>query len=85
MQPISFKASNKVLRPSDTVYSGDVREVTDLPIWTNGEQCVSCWKISWRERLSALLFGRVWLAVLSGETQPPVSIHAGKEYLKERA
>jgi len=39
--------------------------------------------MSWRERLSALLFGRVWLALLSGETQPPALVQASRDYLKE--
>lgn len=34
---------------------------------------VSCWRPTWGERLSILLFGRVWLGVhAGGETQPPV-------------
>ena len=81
MQPVNFELSNRVLQPSHTVYSEDITGVIDLPVWTNREQCVSCWRMSWRERLSALLFGRVWLAVLSGETQPPVCIHAERKYL----
>jgi hypothetical protein len=40
--------------------------------------------MSFRERLSALLFGRVWLFVLSGKTQPPVSLFAAKEALEEK-
>ncbi len=83
MQAVQFDLSNKVLRPSGAEYSDNVTEVVDLPVFTNGEQCVSCWKMSWRERLSALLFGRVWLQVLSGETQPPVAIHAERKRLKE--
>jgi hypothetical protein len=82
MKPVSFKHQNKVLRPGHTVYSEDVTSVVDLPVWTNGEQCVSCWQMSWQERLSVLLHGRVWLAVLSGNTQPPVSLVIDKEYFR---
>lgn len=45
-----------------------------LPVYVDGKQCVSCWQLSWKEKLSALLFGRIWLYVLSGETQPPVAL-----------
>ena len=83
MKPISFGYSNKVLLPSNQEYSRNVIGVSPLTIWTDGEQCVSCWRMSFRERLSALLFGRVWLAILSGETQPPVYVVADKEYLVE--
>lgn len=83
MKPMVFEYSNHVLQPSGQEYSENVTKVSPLSVWTDGEQCVSCWKMSLRERLSALLFGRVWLALLSGETQPPASVVAGREYLRE--
>ncbi len=63
-------------------YPEDVTGIDPLPVWTDAKQCVSCWKMSWRERLSALLFGRVWVAILSGDTQPPVYVQASREYLE---
>lgn len=82
--PIEFEHQKTVLQPSGKEYSENVTGVDPLPVWTDGEQCVSCWKMSWRERLSALIFGRVWMAVLSGYTQPPVWIGVQRDYLKER-
>jgi len=86
MKPTAFEHSNQILQPSGEQlqkYSENVViTVAPLPVWTNGEQCVSCWRMSLRERLSALLFGRVWLALLSGETQPPVLIQVGRKYLR---
>lgn len=71
MNPINFKESNKVLsRPSGTKES----ECGNLNVWTDGKQCISCWKPTLRQRISILLFGKVWLSVLSGKTQPPVWI-----------
>lgn len=83
MKAVNFKHSNTTLQPSGKKYSENVTSVTSLPIWTDGEQCLSCWKMSFRERLNALIFGRVWIAVLTGETQPPIFATAAKEYLKE--
>jgi len=83
MKPVRFKGSNKTLQPSKQEYSSIVEGIGSLPIWTDGEQCVSCWKMSFRERLSVLLFGRVWLAVLSGVSQPPVSVRVSRDYLQE--
>ena len=80
MQPANFEEANKLLNGNQKQYSEQVEGVDALPIYTNGEQCISLWKMSFRERLSALFFGRVWLAVLSGNTQPPVAIHATKKY-----
>jgi len=47
-------------------------ECSSLWVWSDGEQCISCWKLSFAQRIKALLFGKVWLCVLSGKTQPPV-------------
>lgn len=82
MRPVHFEHANKILQPSDRRYSDKVASISPLPVWTDDERCVSCWKMSLRERLSALLFGRVWLAILSGETQPPACLLAARSYLE---
>lgn len=47
--------------------------VDDLPALKNDDgRTVSCWRMSWRERLRVLLTGRVWLCVLG--RQPPVRV-----------
>ena len=48
--------------------------VEDLPahILHSTGDTISCWKLSWRERLIAIFTGRVWLYVLGH--QPPVYI-----------
>ena len=80
MQPVKFPEVNQTLAPSGKQYSADVVGVVGLPCFTNGEQCVSRWKLSWWERLAVLWRGHVWLAVLSGKTQPPVCITVDKTY-----
>lgn len=76
MKPCSFEGHTDVLlAPLET---GGV-DVASLPVWRDGTQCVSCWRLGWRERLSAILFGRVWVAVL-GQTQPPVYAQASRTY-----
>ena len=76
MEPIIFNDTNQVFkrhafRPLTLIGK---KEIKDLPAYTDGQFCVSYWQMSLRERLSALLFGRVWLSVFSGNTQPPVSL-----------
>ena len=83
MKPVNFKHSNKTLQPSGATYSENVTGVEPLHIFTDGEQCVSCWRMTWMERLSLLIFGRVWVAVLTGQTQPPIFVIAAKTYLRE--
>jgi len=62
MKPSTFPETNQVW----TLSGG-----ADLHTQNDGFQLVSLWTMSPRERLSALLFGRVWLHV-QGENQPPV-------------
>ena len=69
MKPIDFPQSTKVLqRPSMMTES----ECSPLHVWCDGKQCVSCWKPSFIERLKILFTGKIWLGVMSGNTQPPV-------------
>ena len=75
MKPIKFKEANKnLLKPENMTDE----ECSSLWVYTDGEQCISCWKLSFKQRLSALIFGRVWLSVLSGQTQPPVWVDCKK-------
>ena len=78
MKPVDFKQSTKVLQRSS--------EITDdgcasLPVWSDGTQCVSCWKPSLSELISLVFGGQVWLGVASGSTQPPVFL-SGKNVFK---
>lgn len=83
MRHSDFELSNKELKPSGAIYSENVESVKPLFIWTDEEQCVSLWRPSLLERLSILFYGNVWLAVLSGATQPPVAVAGQREYLKQ--
>lgn len=79
MEPAKFpQATKELLKPQDM----SDEECGSLPVWTDGEQCISLWKMTWRERLSALLFGKIWLSVHSGQTQPPVWLMAAKQIFK---
>lgn len=69
MEPINFKQSNVKLGKPEGMTD---EQCGSLPAFTDGKQVVSCWKMSFKERINALLFGRVWLSVQSGKTQPPV-------------
>lgn len=53
-------------------------ECGSLWIYNDGSQCISCWKMSFIQRIKALLYGKVWLSVMSGNTQPPVWIDCDK-------
>ena len=78
MKPVEFSERNAVLKPPigwDTEKFGGC---LDLPVWRDGQMTLSCWKMSFMERLKTLVFGRIWLYVMGGETQPAVNLYAGK-------
>lgn len=80
MEPDKFPQANKdLLKPEG--WTDD--QCGTLPVFTDGKECISLWKMTWRERFSALFFGKVWLFVHSGETQPPVGLMATREIFGE--
>jgi len=80
MEPKNFEQANKKLGPPMGMTK---EECGDLPVFTDGQQCISLWQMTWRERLSALFFGKIWLSVYSGQTQPPVWLSAEREIFTE--
>lgn len=86
MLPRSFKHSNRLLGapkgydPNDKDNPG---EILALPVWTDGAVCVSCWQATWRERFSMLFFGRVWVHVWYGGSQPPIALTGTRVYLRD--
>lgn len=68
MKPIRFKEYTRYLYAPE-----GMPEVKPLPIHDDGEYLLSCWRPTLRERLSVLLFGRVWLW-LHTRSHPPVTI-----------
>lgn len=82
MKPVKFKEANKNLLKPDSMTD---EECSSLWVYTDGAECVSCWRLTFKERLFALLFGKVWLSVLSGYTQPPVWLACSKTvFVKEK-
>jgi hypothetical protein len=75
MTPTAFAEQNKTLTKPEGVTDEECRS---LPVYNDGMQSVSCWRMSWRERLSALWHGKIWLQIYAGRTQPPVSLTAAR-------
>lgn len=72
MTPIEFEGANAVLGAP----AGLENEVAPLPVFRDGENCVSCWAMTDDERAIVAATGKVWLNVWFGGSQPPVSIMA---------
>ena len=80
MKAIKFKQANRnLLKPN----SMTDEECKSLWVFTDNRECISCWKLSFKQRLSALFFGTVWLSVLSGGTQPPVWLNCTRTVFKK--
>lgn len=65
MKPVEFPEHN-------VVFAKDQPEYLPLPAFTDERHCVSCWSLTWRERLALLFTGRLWLTQLNfgGPLQP---------------
>jgi len=69
MKPIEFKEQSKVLGRPESMTD---EECSSLPVFSDGMQCVSCWKLSEEEISLINKTGCVYISVLSGQTQPPI-------------
>lgn len=75
LMAVKFPEANRNLTKPQNMTD---EECGSLWVYTDSNQCVSCWKLSLWQRLLVLFFGKIWLGVLSGGTQPPVWMTAGK-------
>jgi hypothetical protein len=83
MTPIKYKYCN-------TVFAEAQPEYLPLPAWLSADterRVVTCWKLSWRERLKILITGRLWFSQLTfGDPAQPLlpEVHCplvkGKEH-----
>ena len=58
MSPERFAESN-------TTFAESQPEYIPLPAWTDGREVISCWRLTWRERVVLLLGGRLWHRTLT--------------------
>ncbi len=69
MIPIDFPQSNVSLSPPP-----GMDNCGGLRLFRDGESCISCWQPTEAERQAIASGAPVWLWVISGPTQPPVSV-----------
>jgi len=59
MKPIKFKESNITFAENQTEYQ-------PLPAYKSDDgEVISCWELTWRERIKVFLDGKIWLRVLT--------------------
>lgn len=54
MTPIEFAEQTIVWAKNQPPY-------LPLPAYTNEQETISCWKLTWRERFQVLFSGKLWL------------------------
>lgn len=69
MTPVPFAQVNEWSDPAGA------KDVEPLPYYKSdtGPISISCWKANWRERLTMLLTGRVWVC-MPDKIQPPLTV-----------
>lgn len=76
MKPIAFPEANKTL----TAPPGLEETVVPLPVFTDGNQCISCWQPDEEERTLIAMGANIWMHVLAGESQPPIGVRIDHKF-----
>ena len=58
MKPIDFPEQNIIFR-------GTMENSCDMPAFRDENQVISCWDLTWRERLRLLLGKKIWLWIFA--------------------
>lgn len=61
MTPIKFKEHNIIFAKDQPEY----QPLPALKLDTPEGEVITCWKLSWKERLRVLITGEIWLSLLS--------------------
>ena len=83
MKPLHFEEAQIELKKPESM-----TEEQCGSLWvhrTKDGQCISCWTVPFWQRLKFLFHGKIWLGILSGNTQPPVWLDCQKTvFVKEK-
>lgn len=78
-RPIEFSEQNFTWRGWSETQNRP--EVGDLPSFKEGDQTISCWRLTLWERFVVAISGRVWLRVRG--KQPPVCVEGTYPFERE--
>ena len=73
MKQIEFPEQTKILGKPENMTD---EECGSLPVFCDGQQCISKWELNEEEKKHVAEKGYIWLRVWSGKTQPPVMLEA---------
>ncbi len=78
MRNSAFKEATQILDPPR-----GRTDVAPLQVHFDGQVVTSCWRMSWRERWSALLFGTVWVRIPDARGRhPPIALDSVRRLFK---
>lgn len=78
MKAVYFKESTKKLNAPKGWDEEKDGTCGVLPVYNDGRQSISLWKFSLKEKWQILRYGKIWLGVLAGKSQPPVWLDTQK-------
>jgi len=73
MKSIKFPEQTKVLGKPENMTD---EECSSLPVFCDGEQCISKWELNEEDKKHIAEKGFIWLRIWSGNTQSPVCLEA---------
>lgn len=76
MKPIDFAEANR------TLVSPGIKNCEPLRVFTDGNECISKWKPTFKERIAILFGASVWMGMKSGGTQPPVFLNVEYPFIQ---
>ena len=78
--PVEFPEQNGTLgKPANMTDE----ECSSLPVYRDGHQCISCWRLTPEEMAEIQKTHCVFIGVLSGESQPPIWVKAASPVKEE--
>lgn len=79
MNPIKFKEQNFTYTKPESMTD---EECSSLPVYKQNNEIISCWKMSFKERIKALFTGKVWFCVMS-YSQPPIWLDVNSPFVSK--
>ena len=78
-RPIAFDEMNATLeRPAGM----SEEECGELPVFRDGQKCVSCWRLPPAQLEEVARTGVVWVGVCAGWSQPPIFVSGTRPFVE---
>lgn len=83
MKPTTFAEANGTLTGGPAYRYGTDLDVADLQVYRGGGQIISCWELSFWDRVRCAIFGKVWLRVCASGTHSPVCLESEYPFARQ--